>query len=364
MSTKKRKNKSIVKLREKKISNDNVSLFLEIYQNGKRKYEFLKLYLNDKPSTPEERQKNKDNLALAESIRSKRENEIKSTEYGFIPAFKSKINFFEYFQEYVDNYQNKDVRLVVAALKHFKAFVGTDHILAKDISEDLLIRFKKHLDDNFNGETPHNYFKKLKKVLKQAHKDRLMLVNPAADITNTRTEGLRKDVLSFEEIQLLANTDCGNPEVKRAFLFCLNTGLRHSEVKNLSWKNIKNEKIIIRSQGKTKKPVYIDLNNNARLLLGERKKPNELVFNLPSSLNGCNKTLKTWVKKAEIEKHITWHCARHSFGVNLIIQNANMKTIAGLMGHTSTRQTEIYTRFVDELKKQAVDSLPDLSFDI
>jgi len=63
---------------------------------------------------------------------------------------------------------------------------------------------------------------------------------------------------------------------------------------------------------------------------------------------------------AGIPKHITWHCARYSFGVNLLIMKNDVKTVSGLLGHSSIRMTEVYTRFVDELKKEAVDSLPDI----
>ena len=73
--------------------------------------------------------------------------------------------------------------------------------------------------------------------------------------------------------------------------------------------------------------------------------------------------MKTWITKAEIPKHIAWHCARHSLGVNLLINNTHMKIISGLLGQTSTKQTEILTRYVDKLKKNAVNSLPDIRLD-
>jgi len=359
MKAKKHKVKSIVKIRYKKIKGGNLSIYLDIYNNGKRSYEFLKLYIKDNPRSPIERNQNQENLELAEKIRTKKENEIKSAEYGITQKNNSKVNFFVFFQKYIDDYQNKDKRLVQAAYNQFKAFVGKEHLYASEITETMLKKFKKHLENKFNGETPHNYFKKLKKVLKQAHKERLMQFNPAEDIVNTRSEeGLKKDVLTFEEIELLYSTECGNQEVKRAFLFCLNTGLRFCDIKVLKWKDIKNDRIELK-QSKTKKTVFIDLNKNAKALLGDRESSINLIFKLPT-LNGANKVLKNWLGKVEIEKHITWHCARHSFGVNLVRMNAHMKTISGLLGHTSTRQTEIYTRYVDELKKEAVDSLPDL----
>ena len=74
----------------------------------------------------------------------------------------------------------------------------------------------------------------------------------------------------------------------------------------------------------------------------------------------CNKAVKRWVKRAGIEKHISWHCARHSFAVNILNEGANIKTVASLLGHSGLKHTEKYTRAVDELKQKAINSLPKL----
>ena len=54
--------------------------------------------------------------------------------------------------------------------------------------------------------------------------------------------------------------------------------------------------------------------------------------------------------------------ARHSFAVNLLNNGANIKTVASLLGHAGLKHTEKYTRAVDSLKREAIDSLPDISF--
>ena len=87
----------------------------------------------------------------------------------------------------------------------------------------------------------------------------------------------------------------------------------------------------------------------------------ELIFNLPSHTM-CLKSLRNWVKKAGINKHITWHCARHSFAVNILNNGANIKVLASLLGHSSIKHTEKYTRAVDSLKEQAINTLPELKF--
>ncbi len=56
------------------------------------------------------------------------------------------------------------------------------------------------------------------------------------------------------------------------------------------------------------------------------------------------------------------HLSRHSFVVNLLNNGANIKTVASLLGHAGLKHTEKYTRAVDSLKREAIDSLPDISF--
>jgi len=84
-----------------------------------------------------------------------------------------------------------------------------------------------------------------------------------------------------------------------------------------------------------------------------------LIFDLPT-YESCSKSLRRWVKRAGIDKHISWHCARHSFAVNILNNGANIKTIAGLLGHSGLKHTKKYTRAVDKLKEEAINSLPEL----
>ena len=69
-------------------------------------------------------------------------------------------------------------------------------------------------------------------------------------------------------------------------------------------------------------------------LMGEPENgdKNQLIFPLPSHTM-CLKALRHWIARAGIEKHITWHCVRHSFAVNQLNNGANIKTIASLLGH-------------------------------
>ena len=101
--------------------------------------------------------------------------------------------------------------------------------------------------------------------------------------------------------------------------------------------------------------VVLPLNDVMLELIAEGER-DELIFPLPSHTM-CLKALRNWCKRAGIEKHITWHCARHSFAVNILNNGANIKTVASLLGHSRLKHTEKYTRAVDSLKEAAIQSL-------
>ena len=141
-------------------------------------------------------------------------------------------------------------------------------------------------------------------------------------------------------------------------------------MKDLTFANVDfSNKLLKFEQNKTKghsasSGVVIPLNDGLLKLIGRPSSPDkrdELIFPLPS-YEMCLKTLKRWVKRAEINKHISWHCARHSFAVNILNNGANIKTVASLLGHSGLVHTEKYTRAIDSLKQDAINSLPELKF--
>jgi integrase/recombinase XerD len=354
-----------VYLRKKTLSGGRKSYYLDIWHNEKRHYEFLKLYIV-RAKTPIDKKQNERVKELAENIRAKREIDLQALDHDYIPKFKRETDFLAYFEKFKESYQNKDIRLVKGALKYFIEFLKESEIKylpVKSLDEQLCKEYKNYLESKVHGETISNYFKKFRSVIQRAVKEKLILNDITEHIKIVKTDGLKKDILTLEEIQSLSKAYCGNEQVKRAFLFSLNTGLRFCDVKELTWKNIEKERINF-TQAKTKNRsktanLTIDLNKTALNMIGTPGKPEEKVFHLPSH-TGCNDSLKAWVKKAEIKKHITWHCARHSIAVNLLDNGTDVKTVASVLGHSGLAHVDKYLRVIDERKKQAVNRLPEI----
>lgn len=357
-----------VRLRGKRLSKGIISLFLDYYtgytknEAGKiktrRQIEYLKRYLKEKPVTPEEKNKNKEVLLLAQAIRNQRESDLMYKDEGLVAPYRKKSNFFDYCEAYINKYQKKDLRMVKMAVKEFKSYTGETYLTPIQIDKNRITGFRDYLLSKFNGETPNSVFARFKKVLAAATEDGLFLKNPGEKVTCKVPDGIPKDILTVDEIIKLSKTDCGNHEVKRAFLLCLNTGLRYCDVIGLQYKHVTNG-IIKMPQQKTGREVTVNLNQQAKKLIGEMGKPKEFVFNLPSH-TGCSKSLRKWTEKAKIDKHITWHCARHSFATMLMVNDTDIITVKNLMGHSKLEHTQKYTHVVDALKERAVNTLPEI----
>lgn len=345
-----------VHLLKRKLASGGHSLLLDYYYNKERIREFIKIQIL--PGDPNA----KDKLRLAEKIRAQRELDIINENMGYISPNKKNIDFFVYFEHFIKKSHRKDPRMFEACLKHLKKFSGKTLLPASQITDKFCRDFRIHLGKNLNGETPFDYFKVFCRVLNEAVRDHIFAISPALKVTNPRPASnvLGKEVLNDEELRKLFSTPCGNDQVKRAFLFCCFTGLRAVDVRELRWKNIDVKNKMFRfNQAKTGIRMYPPLNATALSLLGEEGSANDFVFSLKTQA-GVNKSLKNWVKAAKIKKHITFHCARHSFATSLLVHGSDLKTTSELLGHTTTRETEKYTHISEKMKRKAVDSLPEL----
>ena len=406
------KSKDNPRLEQRLLADGQISLYLEyyvgrqqtpvldeygepvLYESGKmkgtpkysvrhiRRKESLHLYLVANPRTPIDRQTNKETLQLARRIRQEREQEFLEDREGYRLKRDNHIDFLDFFQNYIDKYTKKDVRMVKMALQRFKDFLNetpeyrmfSKGIKPEQLDKDMMVAFTEYLQSRSIGEGAKTIYQRFKKVVNYAVEHDVMLKNPCTGVSITTDEEImRKDVLSVDEINKLAHShhEKENPIIRRAFLLSLYCGLRFCDVKDLTFSNVDySNKLLKFEQNKTRghsshSGVVIPLNDGLLQLIGkptEGQTPESLIFPLPT-YEACTKAVKRWVKRAGIDKHISWHCARHSFAVNILSGGANIKTVASLLGHSGLNHTEKYTRAVDSLKEAAINSLPSLDED-
>ena len=199
----------------------------------------------------------------------------------------------------------------------------------------------------------------LRTILNEAYKDEIITFNPNHAMPIIKGEQKQKQFLSLPELQALNNTECKNDTVKRMSLFSALTGLRHSDCIGLRWGNITGgEKPNIKfNQQKTKGSVYLPISVEALELCGERKTENSSVFEGVHNSQLCNNIIEEWVKKAKIDKHITFHCFRHTFATLQLTQGTDIYTVSKMLGHSDVKTTQIYAQIVDEKKQVAANAI-------
>ncbi len=365
------KAKEPVKVRQKTLQDGNISLYLDIYTSGKRKYEFLKLYLIHE-RTREDKERNRQTMQLANAIKAKRIMEIQTGVYGFGQQdIAAETMFFSYYRGLQERRKGGDRGLWVSCLNHLMAYEKNKDISFRDITPEWVKGFKAYLDKvKKGGSSQHlsqnsksRYFSKLAACLNRAVADDIIKVSPARNVENFKTEDGTRMYLTIEEVKKLARTDCEYPRVKDAFLFSCLTGLRRSDVVGITWGDVHKQgdftRIIFRQQ-KTGGQEYLDITPQAAELMGERGNPTERVFENIYSSSYTNKIVQEWVLRAGIDKKITFHCGRHTFATMMLDLGTDLYTVSKLLGHRELSTTQIYAKVMDKNKQAAVAGIPDV----
>ncbi|PWV45920.1 site-specific integrase [Chitinophaga sp. S165] len=344
---------------------DKITFYYD-YGRGRGQRPSTGIFVYTRPKNQTEKNHNKQARDLLEVKKSHLIIEQQAIGTGFIPAHKFKANFLEYFEEYVRLNKRDGNRHLANSLVQFKEFIACDFISPVDVTENLCKRFRQFLLDKFTGETPANYYARLKWVLKAATSDGYYRVNPTEKINSKSNPSIQlKENLEVEEYLALLNTPCLNEEIREAFVFCCYTGLRWVDVDCLFNDHIKEGILTTRIiQAKTGQPVTLTLHPIAQAIVAKQRKKkgnlssNTKLFQIPGR-NGCNKTLEKWVKSADIKKHITWSCARLSFSILLQDKNVDDATVAALLGHTTTTQVrKVYKRHRPKDQTETISKLP------
>ena len=216
--------------------------------------------------------------------------------------------------------------------------------------------------------TASTYFTLFKAALHQAFIDSYFDVDIAAKVKGISGVESRREYLTIEELNKLAATPCEYPMLKKAAFFSALTGLRHSDIRKMTWKELSVEGDHYRinfTQRKTGGVEYMPISEQAYLICGEPAEPDRLVFEGLQDPSWINRPVKKWIEAAGIKKHITFHCFRHSYATNQLTEGTDLYTVSKMLGHTNIRTTQIYAKVVDSKKEEAAQAIKlDLQSDV
>jgi integrase len=372
-----------VALREKKITGNRKSLFLDFYpaiphpKTGKPiRKEYLGLYLFENEKSPINKMHNSETLKIAESIRQRKENILNKPEiYTAYEQEQLRIKelgelcFVEYFSKLADKRKNSNHDNWVSARNYLRTFTNGKLKFA-DLNEKFLNDFKDYLlttksiksdKTTLAQNSAVSYFNKVKATLKQAYKDGILQFDLNERVEPIKQAETRRNYLTLDELNKLAQTPCNNPLLKRVALFSALTGLRFSDIKNLVWGQVHDSreggKVLLFTQQKTKGVEDLPISEQAYEMMGEPGKKTDKVFPGLNYSGYENKHLYQWIGASGITKDITFHCFRHTYATLQISMGTDIYTVSKLLGHRDLKTTQIYAKIVDKLKQDATNKI-------
>ena len=375
--------KEPVRIREKVLGDGTISLYLDMYHKGNRKKEGLKLYIIPE-TTPAAKLQNKNTRRLAEQIKAQRILDIqKDGLVDWEKLKKSRITLVSWLEDFVTceaqlspsgviSKRNAKVRV-----EEYLASIGKPDLRLADVDREFCRGFvaflrtcKSHRGkETISDTTARLLMYRIAAAMDKAVVEGLIPNNPfrALDAKEKpKIKNARREFLTVEELKTLISTPCRYDIVKKAFLFSCFTGLRYSDMKSLLWSEVHTAAdgktlYIEHRQVKTKKTVTIPLSDEALRWMPKQQEGVDQVFHeLKISTGTVEDVLKEWMKDCKIDKHITYHCSRHTAATTLLTLGANLYVVSKLMGHSSIQMTEVYAKIVDQKKVETMNLVNNL----
>lgn len=338
-----------ITIREREHKN-STTLYLDYYKDNKRIVKSLGITFNPNNRIEKETAYFQANLVKNKII----EDDLKDS-----------IKFADFDTQYNPNhYEPNTIR---TREKHLKSVLSYDpYATLHRIDRQWLSGFIAFLEkQKLKSSSINSKVAYVKSVLHIAQRNELLDSVPDLNGLTPKINEANREFLTMEEIKLIDEAKVRGhfcKELKRAFLFACFTGLRLSDVRRLKYEDIRNG-ILRMTMKKTKQEVVIPLTKNALKYLDPKGKG--IVFSInykaitSDTTRICN-SLKRICFYAGVDKHITFHCARHTFAVNALKFGGDVFVVSKLLGHTKIETTQKYLHCLTEDKQRILDLVPTL----
>lgn len=271
-------------------------------------------------------------------------------------SFKNYMNYRRYSQNTIKTYSD--------ALEVFFRFYQNKEL--ESLTKDDLIHFnteyilKKNLSSSYQNQVIN--------AIKLFYRNRFNRTMEVDYIQRPRREKRLPNVLSKNEVKTIleAPTNINHRAMLSLIYAC---GLRRGELLNLTLKDILSDRnLLFIRQSKGKKDRMVPISPKIIVMLREyykAYKPKTWLFegqipNTKYSEMSLAKVLKQALKKAGNQKPVSLHWLRHSYATHLLESGTDLRYIQELLGHASSRTTEIYTHVSTKNLQQIRSPFDDL----
>ena len=253
---------------------------------------------------------------------------------------------------------------------HVKAY---GDVMLRDVNESWVRGFTRYLREDavrlgvkdkskaqkLSQNTQNKCLVVLSVALNRAVSEKRLRVNPVDYLKpkeRIHQKPSNRTFLELDELRKLMATECVGDrhghDIKAAFLFAVNVGLRISDLRKLRLCDFQKDEhgvFLNITMQKTSEPLFVYISNFALTLLPTVEDETKPVFRLPSDKT-TNFWLDEWVKAAGISKHITFHCSRHSCATLLLSNGMGLENVQAQLGH---KQNDRDLREADESGTEA-----------
>ncbi len=288
-------------------------------------------------------------------------------------AFKSLPKLKEDQEKYLHSFRNyltarrysdSTIQTYYDSVSTFLRFFNEKPISEIDNNDVILFNneyvIKHRLSASFQNQVVNGL-----KLFYQVVQDKRMYIDL---INRPRREKKLPNVLSKEEVKLILDAPTN---VKHRTMLSLTyaCGLRAGEVLNLTFKDIHAARnLLIVKQAKGKKDRIVPISPKIILMLREYYKifkPIKWLFEgqvagTKYSERSFQQVIQQAIKKVKIQKPVTLHWLRHSYATHLLESGTDLRYIQELLGHASSKTTEIYTHVSTKSIQQIRSPFDDL----
>lgn len=281
--------------------------------------------------------------------------------------------FYNYIKDYID-YTKYERKLSKETSKnyeydliHFNTFLKKNKYNLNDITsinQKIIEDYLSYLNINKDSRTIARNITSLNNFFKYLMIEKIIEANPCEFIDRPKLSKKLPNVLSVEEVDKLLDIKLNTrfDYRNKAMLELLySSGLRISELVNLTTRDIDFTNSIVRCFGKGNKerivPIseyslyYIKLYYDMRDTFFKGKINDYLFLNNHGkelTRQGFNKILNKILEEKNIKKEVTPHTLRHSFATHMLNGGADLRSIQILLGHSDISTTKIYTHISRE----------------